>query len=31
MPLEIGGGKVWLPEPKDCLLNIKIGEAVIKK
>jgi hypothetical protein len=31
MPLEIGGGKAWLPEPKDWTLNIKTGEAVIMK
>ena len=31
MPLEIGNGKVWLPEPKDWTLNIKTGEAVIQK
>ncbi|MGO8701027.1 MAG: family 43 glycosylhydrolase [Limisphaerales bacterium] len=31
MPLEIGGGKLWLPEPKDWTLNIKTGEAVITK
>jgi hypothetical protein len=31
MPLEIGGGKLWLPAPKDWTLNIKTGEAVIEK
>jgi hypothetical protein len=31
MPLEIGGGKLWLPEPKDWTLNMKTGEAVIEK
>jgi hypothetical protein len=31
MPLEIGGGKLWLPEPKDWTLNVKTGEAVIQK
>lgn len=29
MPLEIGGGKLWLPEPKPFLLNVKTGEAVV--
>jgi len=27
MPLEIGGGKLWLPSPAPFLLNIKTGEA----
>lgn len=27
MPLEIGDGKLWLPEPKPWQLNIKTGEA----
>jgi hypothetical protein len=31
MPLEIGGGKLRLPEPKEWTLNLKTGEAVIKK
>ena len=31
MPLEIGDGKLWLPEPHDWTLNIKTGEAVIQK
>jgi len=31
MPLEIGDGKLWLPEPKPFTLNIKTGEAVILK
>lgn len=26
MPLEIGEGKLWLPEPKSWTLNIKTGE-----
>ncbi len=30
MPLRIGGGKVWLPQPEDWTLNIKTGEAVVK-
>ena len=31
MPLEIGGGKLWLQGPKDWTLNIKTGEAAIQK
>jgi hypothetical protein len=31
MPLRIGDGKLWLPEPKEWTLNIKTGEAVIPK
>jgi hypothetical protein len=31
MPLKIGDGKLWLPEPHDWTLNIKSGEAVIQK
>jgi Glycosyl hydrolases family 43 len=31
MPLEIGDGKLWLPEPKEWTLDIKTGEAVIGK
>jgi len=31
MPLEIGGGKLRLPEPKDWTLNIKTGEAAVQK
>ena len=31
MPLEIGDGKLWLPEPKPFTLNVKTGEAVIMK
>jgi len=31
MPLEIGDGKLWLPEPKPFTLNIKTGEALISK
>ncbi len=31
MPLEIGGGKLWLPEPHDWTLNVKTGEALIQK
>jgi hypothetical protein len=31
MPLEIGDGKLWLPEPREWTLDIKTGEAVINK
>ena len=31
MPLEIGDGKLWLPEPKPWTLNVKTGEAVLEK
>lgn len=31
MPLEIGDGKLWLPEPKPFTINIKTGEALISK
>ena len=31
MPLEIGDGKSWLPEPKEWTLDVVTGEAVIKK
>jgi hypothetical protein len=31
MPLEIGDGKLWLPEPKPWTLNIQTGEAVMEK
>ena len=31
MPLEIGQGKLWLPEPKDWTLDIRTGEAVIER
>jgi hypothetical protein len=31
MPLQIGGGKLWLPEPKDWTLDIQTGEAVLAK
>ena len=30
MPLEIGAGKLWLPEPREWTLDIETGEAVIK-
>lgn len=29
MPLEIGDGKLWLPEPRPWTLNIKTGESHI--
>jgi len=28
MPLEIGDGKLWLPEPKPWKLNVKTGETL---
>jgi len=31
MPLEIGDGKLWLPEPKPWKLNIKTGEVSVLK
>ena len=31
MPLEIGDGKMWLPEPKPWTLNVKTGRAVNKE
>jgi hypothetical protein len=31
MPLEIGDGKLWLPEPKEWTLDVVTGEAVIMK
>jgi hypothetical protein len=31
MPVEIGDGKLWLPEPKDWTLEVRAGEAVIQK
>jgi Glycosyl hydrolases family 43 len=30
MSLRIGGGKLWLPRPKEWTLDVKTGEAVIK-
>jgi hypothetical protein len=30
MPLEIGDGKLWLPEPKEWTLDVQSGEATIK-
>jgi hypothetical protein len=27
MPLEIGEGKLWLPEPKPFSLNVRTGEV----
>jgi hypothetical protein len=29
MPLEIGNGKLWLPEPKPWTLDLKTGVAQI--
>lgn len=31
MPLQIGNGKLWLPEPAEWTLDIRTGEAVIKR
>jgi beta-xylosidase len=31
MPLEIGDGKLWLPEPKEWTLDAETGEAVIRE
>jgi len=31
MPLEIGDGKLWLPEPKPWTLDVQTGEAAIVK
>ena len=31
MPLEIGGGKLRLPEPKEWTLDVATGEAVIRQ
>jgi hypothetical protein len=31
MPLEIGGGKLRLPAPRDWTLDVKTGDAVISK
>ena len=31
MPLEIGDGKLWLPEPKEWTLDVATGEATIQK
>lgn len=30
MPLEIGNGKLWLPEPKPWQLDVKTGEVVVQ-
>lgn len=30
MPLEIGGGKLWVPEPTKWTLDVATGEAVLK-
>jgi hypothetical protein len=29
MPLEIGSGKLWLPEPTPWILEVKSGVAAI--
>jgi len=30
MPLQIGDGKLWLPEPREWTLDVETGEAVIQ-
>lgn len=30
MPLEIGGGKAWLPEPKPWTIDVKTGRVTVK-
>jgi len=30
MPLEIGAGRLWLPEPREWTLDVKTGAAVIR-
>jgi hypothetical protein len=30
MPLQIGQGKMWLPEPKEWTLDVATGEAAVK-
>lgn len=30
MPLEIGAGKLWLPEPREWTIDVKTGKTVIK-
>jgi hypothetical protein len=30
MPLQIGDGKLWLPEPKEWTLDVETGEAVVQ-
>ena len=31
MPLEIGNGKLWLPEPRQWTLDVKTGKAVVSR
>ena len=31
MPVEIGEGKLWLPEPREWTLDVVSGETAIKK
>jgi len=31
MPLQIGDGKLWLPQPAEWTLDVETGEAVIKQ
>jgi hypothetical protein len=29
MPLQIGNGKLWLPEPKEWTIDVRTGEVII--
>jgi len=31
MPLAIGSGKLWLPEPKPWTINVQTGETIVKQ
>jgi hypothetical protein len=31
MPLQIGGGKLWLPEPREWTIDVQTGETAIKQ
>jgi hypothetical protein len=31
MPLQIGGGKLWLPEPKEWTIDVRTGEVIISR
>jgi hypothetical protein len=31
MPLQIGGGKLWLPEPKEWTIDVRTGEVIITR
>jgi hypothetical protein len=30
MPMQIGDGKLWLPEPKEWTIDVKTGETILK-